>query len=221
MTALASNASFGRPDLRSWLAALTERGGAVLAVRIDEAARPVAGSDHADSLDSRDVQQARNGDDRAFERIVKRHQQEIARRLRRFTSDPLAHEELVQETFVQAFLTLRGYRGEAPLIHWLHRIAVRAGYRFWRERRSRAVHTGLDSETLASPTRREPHELEEVLGRLPPRDRLVLTLMYLEERSVEETASLTGWSRTMVKVQAYRARRRLRKIMEAMKGTRP
>jgi RNA polymerase sigma-70 factor (ECF subfamily) len=41
----------------------------------------------------------------------------------------------------------------------------------------------------------------------------VVTLMYLEDRSVAETAALTGWSKTMVKVQAFRARAKLRKMM--------
>jgi RNA polymerase sigma-70 factor (ECF subfamily) len=46
------------------------------------------------------------------------------------------------------------------------------------------------------------------------RDRLVLMLIYLEGCSVAEAAEATGWSRTMVKVQAHRARRRLRALLE-------
>jgi len=53
-----------------------------------------------------------------------------------------------------------------------------------------------------------------VLERMSVRDRLVLTLMYLEECSVAETARLTGWSQTMVKVQAHRARGRLKKLLQ-------
>ena len=56
--------------------------------------------------------------------------------------------------------------------------------------------------------------LHATLGRLSPRDRLVLTLMYLEGCSVAEIARLVGWSQTMVKVQAHRARGRLRKLLE-------
>ena len=46
-------------------------------------------------------------------------------------------------------------------------------------------------------------------------DRLVLTLLHLEGNSVEEIAEVTGWSKSMVKVQAHRARARLRKLVEA------
>jgi RNA polymerase sigma-70 factor (ECF subfamily) len=55
--------------------------------------------------------------------------------------------------------------------------------------------------------------VHETLAQLRPRDRLVLTLMYLEEHSVAEVADLTGWSETMVKVQAWRAKRKLRKLL--------
>jgi RNA polymerase sigma-70 factor, ECF subfamily len=217
MSAFAPTAFPARPDLRLWLAALTERGGVVCSMSAgsDSESAGSAGEGAVD-LDAQDVPRARRGDDQAFEHIVRRYQHDVSLRLRKFSRDPLVHEELVQETFVQAFLGLRGYRGDAPLIHWLHRIAVRVGYRFWREQRSRPVHATLDAHTLPAPTPRERVQLDHVLERLSPRDRLVLTLMHLEDRSVEETAALTGWSQPMVKVQAYRARRRLRTLMEDM-----
>ena len=56
--------------------------------------------------------------------------------------------------------------------------------------------------------------VHRMLAELAPRDRLVLTLSYLEQRKVAEVAELTGWSRTMVKVQLHRARKRLAKICE-------
>ncbi len=57
--------------------------------------------------------------------------------------------------------------------------------------------------------------LQALLEQLPPRDRLVLALRYIEDRSVEETAVLTGWTHSMVKVQAWRARKKLRKLLQA------
>ena len=217
MTAFAPTAFAARPDLRSWLAALTERGGGAFSMAAGSAAESVGPSDESVvNFDASDVLEALGGDDQAFERIVRRYQHEVSLRLRRFSRDALVHEELVQETFVQAFLGLRGYRADAPLIHWLHRIAVRVGYRYWREQRSRPVHAALDAQMLSTPEPREFIQLDRVMERLSPRDRLVLTLLHLEDRSVKETAALTGWSRAMVKVQAYRARRRLRKLMLEM-----
>jgi RNA polymerase sigma-70 factor (ECF subfamily) len=184
--------------------------------------QPVVANAHTDSTvqtaasnaDASDVRAARGGDDAAFERIVRRHQQEIAQRLRRFSRDPLVIEQLVQETFVQAFLSLRSYRADAPLVHWLHRIAVRAGYRYWKTERSRPRTVSIDDRPLTAPRPSEPDDrLDRVMAKLPPRDRLVLTLLYLDDHSVASAAALTGWSRTLVKVQAFRARAKLRKLM--------
>ena len=52
---------------------------------------------------------------------------------------------------------------------------------------------------------------------LSPPDRLVLTLLDLEERSTQEIAQMTGWSRPMVKMRAMRARRKLRVVAEQLK----
>ena len=54
--------------------------------------------------------------------------------------------------------------------------------------------------------------MHRLLAQLPPRDRLVLTLRYLEECDVAETARRIGWTQTMVKVQTLRARKKLEKI---------
>ena len=164
-----------------------------------------------------DVRASRDGDADAFERLVRRHQSAIAVYMRRFSRDPSVLEELVQDVFVQAYFSLRSFKERAPFFHWLRRIATRVGYRFWRERSSQPQAKPLDEEALKAPENSSPAEAAEVvhllLERLAPRDRLVLTLMYLEELSVAEIAELTEWTRTAVKVRAHRARKRLEKLL--------
>jgi RNA polymerase sigma-70 factor (ECF subfamily) len=179
-------------------------------------ARRVAKADEALLAD---VKAAAGGDGDAYRRVIDRYQDTIARRMVRFTRDPQLLEELVHDVFVEAYFGLAGYRGDAPLEHWLQRIATRVGYRYW-TRRGRNAATSLDVR-LHDPqaeSRDAAHEsADEVavtLEKLAPRDRLVLTLLYLESRSVAEAADLAGWSETMVKVQAHRARKRFRKLLE-------
>jgi len=175
-----------------------------------------------DAADGTDVAAALSGDGGAFARLVERHQDAIARHLYRFTRERAAHEELVQDVFVEAWQSLRGWRADAPLRHWLRRIATRVGYRFWTGRTRRREQERPDAELLAAcaaaPDDIAPRDAAELahalLARLSPRDRLVLTLMYLDGCSVRETAGLTGWSQTMVKVQAHRARKRLAALLE-------
>lgn len=180
--------------------------------------------------DAADIAASLRGDGDAFARIVRRYQGEIAITLWRFVRERAVCEELVHDVFVEAYLSLGTYRAEAPLLHWLRRIATRVGYRHWKQAaRERALpRVPLEEDRIGDipdSTARDPEaaaeDLQAILSRLPPRDRLVLVLLYLEDCSVQEAAQRTGWSKTMVKVQAFRARRKLRKLLEPSKEGSP
>jgi RNA polymerase sigma-70 factor (ECF subfamily) len=54
--------------------------------------------------------------------------------------------------------------------------------------------------------------VEQLLGSLSAGDRLLLTLLYLEGRSIEDVKRLTGWNTTLIRVRSFRARHRLKKV---------
>ncbi len=174
-------------------------------------------------LDAEDVTRCLEGEPNAYRRIVERYQQRVGRMMWRFTRDPVIHQELVQDVFVETYLSLRGFRHRSPFEHWLSRVATRVGYKYWRrkerEKESRTISIE-DCPTLTAQDRDEgaeariANQINSLLAQLPSRDRLVLTLRYMEECSVEETARRTGWSQTLVKVQTWRARNKLRKLIE-------
>jgi RNA polymerase sigma-70 factor (ECF subfamily) len=175
-----------------------------------------------DYSDCGDIRQAQKGDQDAFRRIMERHQRHVSKLLWRFTRDKNSHEELVQESFVQAYLSLHTYKSRAPFEHWLSRIATRTGYRFWKQSK-RHTHVSLldnDWEQLPQdkPDSMAPQLAAELvhhlLSKLPPRDRLVLTLRYLDQCSVSETAQRTGWTPSLVKVQSHRAKQKLKKLLK-------
>jgi RNA polymerase sigma factor (sigma-70 family) len=169
-----------------------------------------------------DIHQAQNGDQDAFRRIMERYQGHVSKLLWRFTRDKNSHEELVQESFVQAYLSLHTYKARAPFEHWLSRIATRAGYRFWKQSKRHTHVSLLDNDWEQLPQDPSdpmaPQQAAELvyhlLSKLPPRDRLVLTLRYLDQCSVTETAQRTGWSLSLVKVQTHRAKQKLKKMLE-------
>jgi RNA polymerase sigma-70 factor (ECF subfamily) len=173
-----------------------------------------------DKADRADITASLAGDGEAYRRIVQRHQSLVARRMRRFARDAGAVEELVQDVFVEAYFSLPGFSGKAPFEHWLNRIATRVGYAFLKRRQQQMKMAGneiaLENRIAAEPANADEaaETLHRVLDQLSPRDRLVVTLLHLENRTVAETAALTGWSQTMVKVQAFRARGKLRKLLE-------
>jgi len=59
--------------------------------------------------------------------------------------------------------------------------------------------------------------VNKLMSQLAAPDRLVLQLLDLEQKSVAEVASLTGWNRAVVKVRAFRARRKLQKLFQTLK----
>jgi RNA polymerase sigma-70 factor (ECF subfamily) len=171
------------------------------------------------------IRRVLSGDGNAFRALIDRHQSRVSGMMWRFSRDPETHGELVQDVFVQAYEGLASYRAEAPFEHWLSRIAVRVGYRHWKRGKRAPEIVSLDEwrDLPNEPAEDlEPNEAGELLHRLlahlPPRDRLVLTLRYVEDHTVERTAELTGWSETMVKVQAWRARKKLKALFDRAQG---
>ena len=141
----------------------------------------------------------------------------------RFSRDLTTHEILVQDVFVEAYLGLKTYRAKAPLENWLARIATRVGYQYWRQqaRRKDTEAFSLEEWDDVAQTASDSGDasqaaelLHKLLAKLPPRDRLVLTIRYLDQCGVEEAALRTGWSESMVKVQTFRAKSKLKKLFQ-------
>ena len=168
--------------------------------------------------DERLVRATLAGDDEAFALLVGRHKRRIFALAARFARDVHTQHDLAQETFLRAWRHLRRYRCEAPFEHWVSRIAVRVCYDYLRRIRRDTVLMPLDDLDLAAADNSGPEQAREMLNvalaHLRSDERLVITLLELEERSVKDVAALTGWSESNVKVRAYRARQALRKILE-------
>ena len=171
-----------------------------------------------------DVAASLRGDGAAYARIIERFQSTIARRMTRFTRDPNAIEELTHDVFVEAYFSLPSYQARCPArtlvptnrnACWLSVLeAKRTSAKLHRTTKRFTIDRVARERLSAADDDRE--EVAQVLEQLPPRDRLVLTLFYIESRSVAEAADLAGWSQTMVKVQAYRARQKFQKLYRKM-----
>jgi RNA polymerase sigma-70 factor (ECF subfamily) len=173
--------------------------------------------------DDRLISATLGGDDGAFARLVTRYKGRVFRLAFRFARDNGELEDICQDIFFKAYDNLRTFRHDAPFEHWLTRIAIRTCYDALRARRHDKHTQALDDINYELPdaaeaARAEARQARELLkwamDFLAPDERLVITLMELEEMSVRETAAMTGWSESNVKVRAHRARQALRKILE-------
>jgi RNA polymerase sigma-70 factor (ECF subfamily) len=159
----------------------------------------------ADSSDDRLVDAALQGDTAAFGELAGRHKSRVFGLVSRFASSGADLEDICQDVFIQAWSNLRQFRRESPFEHWILRIATYRCYDYLRRRRRERERTVTSVEAL----------LDEGY-QLAPQERLVITLLELEDRSLREVAQLTGWSVGNVKVRAFRARARLHKLLTAV-----
>ncbi len=149
-----------------------------------------------------------------------------------------AEEDLVQTVFLKIFSRLGQFSGNVPLEHWVSRVAVNTCLNELDKQRVRPELRWADlsedeeeviknlahsEENLDSSQNVAARELvEKMLTQLSPEDRLVITQLHLEGRSVDELQQITGWSRTLVKVRAFRARQKMKKHLQSLlKETRP
>ena len=178
--------------------------------------------DMEESLDIEDVRASRKGEPDAYKRLIERHQQHIGKIMWRFSRDSLIHEELVEDVFVEAYMSIGTYREKAPFENWLARIATRVGYRYWKQQARQKKFERFSLEDWDRLTGEAPEGIDStraaellhnLLAQLPPRDRLVLTLRYLDGCDVAQAARRTGWTKGMVKVQTNRAKKKLQKLL--------
>jgi len=159
------------------------------------------------------------GDGEAFAALVARHKRKVFGIAARFARHDQELDDVAQEIFVKAYHHLGTFRGDAPFEHWLARIAVRSCYDLLRRTRREREQVPLDGLPLGREDNVNPDRAREVvdwaLRQLPADDRLVITLLELEEKPVREIAALTGWSESKIKVRAHRARQKLKTILEA------
>lgn len=185
----------------------------------------------ADSTDSEIIAAICSGDTSRFEELVRRHQARLFSTARRYSRREDEVEDIVQEVFLKAFAKLDSWRGEAPFEHWLMRLAVRTCYDFLRSHRRNREHSLSELtdqetdwlETFVAVPETNPADadaarslINRVLEQLSPANRMIITLLELEDRPVKEIAELTGWSVPLVKVRAFRARAEMSRILQRM-----
>jgi len=144
----------------------------------------------------------------------------------------VAEEDLAQDIFLKMFTRLEQYQGNVPFPHWVSRIAVTTCIDQLRAQKRRpefrwadlseneadvldAVMTN-ENDVEAGDALAARELVHKLLDQLKPDDRLVIQLLDLEQKTIAEISALTGWSQSLVKVRAFRARRKLQKLFQEL-----
>lgn len=175
------------------------------------------------------------GETNSYEHLFQRHIRRVITIAWHFFRSKETVEDITQETFSKAYFSLSSYRRGASFEQWLAKIAINNCYDELRRRKKRnemlvtdltedetdwmesklAVHSfadffGNDDKQNASEV------IHKLLTKLPPDDKLVLTLLHAHDYSVKEIAQMLDWSEAKVKIRAFRARHNLRRAFKQL-----
>jgi RNA polymerase sigma factor (sigma-70 family) len=180
------------------------------------------------------LERVRRRDQVAARQLVEHLYPLVSRIVRSHLPRRVAEEDLAQDIFLKMFTRLEQYQGNVPFPHWVSRIAVTTCIDQLRAQKRRPEFRWADlseneAEVLDNVMTDERDVLpgdalaarelvQKLLAQLKPDDRLVIQLLDLEQKTIAEISALTGWNQTLVKVRAFRARRKLQKLFQELQS---
>lgn len=179
-----------------------------------------------DTREQRWIGAAREGDQEAFEELVRLYEKRVLALTQRMCRNPEDAAEAAQEAFFAAWRGLKSFRGESSFSTWLYRLASNACVDLLRREGRRRADVSLDDEELnldipaGIPSPQEEAERRELgerieagLRALPPEYRAVLVLREIQQLRYEEIAGALGLDVGTVKSRISRGRKRLRAFL--------
>ena len=171
------------------------------------------------------IQKIKNGDVGAYAYLVDRHKKMAFNIAKQIIGNREDAEEVTQDAFLKAYQALDTYKGESKFSTWLYRIIYNAAISKMRKKKlnvtsidedySATVNVKSTQSALQSLANEEQKNyINRALDKMNGDEKLIVTLFYLEENSVDEVSEVTGLSVANVKVKLHRSRKKLYGILE-------
>jgi RNA polymerase sigma factor (sigma-70 family) len=178
----------------------------------------------AHQMESEYIRQVLAGDTDAFRYFIQTYRDMAFTLAMSMLKDENSAKEVVNDAFVNAYKALPKFKQTSKFSTWFYRIVVNEALRRLNARRMDKidfvndydVEPATDDLVLPLEERERKILINEALDRLPPDESLVLRLFYLEECSIKEVESITGWSSSKVKVSLHRARKHMLAILNIL-----
>jgi RNA polymerase sigma factor (sigma-70 family) len=172
------------------------------------------------------IERITRGDERAARELAERLRPTILKCIRRRLPRWMDEEDLMQNVFAKVFSHLHQFSGSVPLEHWVSRIAINTSLNQidYESVRPEMRMSDLSEEQEAVLQNRPGvndgaqdrdyarEAIELLLAQLNPDERLIITLLHIEQRSTQEISQMTGLSISLVKVKAFRTRHKMRRL---------
>ena len=174
----------------------------------------------------------KEGDEAAAEELIRHLFPVISKIVRTHLPRRDDEKDLVQEILMKTFAKLHQYKGDAPITHWVSRLAVTTCLDRLRAQKIRPEvrHADLtpdESDVFdaawmmgSSPDASEAiaarDVVDKILSSLSPEDRSLILMVDLEGRSLQEISDTTGWSISKIKMRLFRIRPQLRQMIQKL-----
>lgn len=155
---------------------------------------------------------------RAFAKIIKHYSQPLYWQIRRMVIDHENTNDLLQETFIKAWVNINHFRGDAKLSTWLFKIAINESLTFLNKERNRNT-SSIDEEDSFLINNLEGDEwfdgdelqleLQKAINRLPEKQRLVFNMRYFDEMKYEDMSEVLGTSVGALKASYHHAAKKI------------
>jgi RNA polymerase sigma-70 factor (ECF subfamily) len=159
------------------------------------------------------IKEILSGDHEAFRHIVRTHQDRVWNIALSVVKSPDLAQDVVQNSFVNAFLKLSSFSGAVPFEAWLYRIVVNAALQELRKLPPIADESLDELAAELDTVHDESERIRTVLAKMKPNEALSLQLHYLDGFSIQEITLITGWTESNAKVILHRARESMRQMM--------
>jgi RNA polymerase sigma-70 factor (ECF subfamily) len=180
------------------------------------------------------IERARSGDAAAFTQMVSTYRKRIFGTIARLIGRPDDVEDVAQDVFVRLYYSLDQLRTPEVFEPWLYRLTVNAAYDYLRRQRRRPesrlsdlseqqvmmadAAAGKEAELETQYRRAVSEEVQALLSCVSEQDRILLVMKEVEGLSLKELEQVYGVSENALKVRLFRARQRVLKAFENMRG---
>ena len=168
------------------------------------------------------INQILQGDSQAFRQLITKYKDMAYSIAMSVVKDEFYAEEILQESFLIAYDKLATFKGNSKFSTWFYRIVINQSFKIAKKHKTEFVDfvetppeisDEIENTILKLELDDQKHYITEALKKITPKESLILRLFYLDENSIEEIRSITGWSSSNIKVILHRARINLKHIL--------
>ena len=170
------------------------------------------------------IERILDGEQERYEYFLQKYSAQVFNLIIQIAGNREDAEELTQDVFLKAYQKLHTFRGKSSFSTWLYAIAYHAAISYTRqrnydvcvcdERQMSALSDTVVDEALDDDSEERIRLLQAAVARLEPADRLVITLFYREEKSLQEVARIVGTTPGTLKVRLHRIRKKICLLMK-------